>query len=357
MPEIILDQRSRLTRRTQDLWRSWERRTPFWLRLIAGLTDPLYTRLLNNRISGRLQPTDGPLIVSVGNLLSGGAGKTPVVIKLAGELSALEMSGAILTRGYGSALKGPIVVDPDDPTCADEARLMAAKLPQWTVMQSRDRLQGLHSLQKRNPAPQVVILEDGFQTAQVPRHLDILLVDKCRLQDGVVEAQTGKLLPWGPYRESAAGASRAAVWIIKADADLPPGVGGDKGARVLQQTRHMAAPPAVEHYDGAYGLISGIAVPENFETGCAGLMGRPPTVTARFDDHAAYTPETLREVLQQARRHDVRCWLTTAKDYVKLQAVWPETIQLYCVELQLSWTGEQTLAQIVLKETERWHRE
>ena len=109
---------------------------------LARLAGQLADRLTARRVAARRPPTADSLVVSVGNLRVGGTGKTPVTVALATDLAARGITGAIVTRGYGAAAAGPLVVAPDDPRAADEARLMARALTgrPWSVIQARRRL-------------------------------------------------------------------------------------------------------------------------------------------------------------------------------------------------------------------------
>ena len=65
-----------------------------------------------------------------------------------------------------------------------------------------------------------MLLEDAHQTAGVPRHLDVLILDRWERRAGVVVPTPVRRLPWGPGREAVAGAARARLWLVEAAADL-----------------------------------------------------------------------------------------------------------------------------------------
>src|SRR6516162_9759946 len=121
----------------------------FWGRppgLVADLLSPIGAAC---DAAGRLRraltrPYRPPVpVVCVGNLVAGGAGKTPVALALASEFTARGVAVHMVTRGYGGRLGGPVRVDPachDADAVGDEALLLAARAPSWVA---RDRAAGV----------------------------------------------------------------------------------------------------------------------------------------------------------------------------------------------------------------------
>lgn len=329
----------------------WERAAgpPAWLRVAAGLTAPVNRAVLARRVAARgAPPAAPPLLVSLGNLRVGGTGKTPVALELIRQLGARGRRGVVLTRGHGSALRGPAPVSPGDPLAGDEARLLAAASPAWTVIQAADRPAGLALA--RSLAPAVILLEDAHQSARLPRHVDVVILDRWRADQGRIVPLAGPLLPWGPYREGPDGAERAAVWLL----ECAPSPGaerswhGPEGQRVLtfhRALRLAATPPPAP--GATWGLLSGLARPASFEAGCARLLGATPRLAIRVDDHAVYGPALVARALAAGAAAGVTHWLTTAKDAVKLAAVWPAQPPLAVVELSIVWGTGETLPDLV----------
>ncbi len=353
----ILDLRSRRYHLIENLWRYWDRTPGPVGRLLSALAGGVVLPFMRHGIDSRGEPPRRPTIVAVGNLRVGGTGKTPVTVALARELAAHGVSGAILTRGYGSPVAGPRVVSPADARCGDEARMMAAALDArpWRVYQARRRIEGLAAALADRPQVQVVLVEDGHQTAKVPRHLDALILDRWRLVDREGQRQvqplSGLLLPWGPYRESARGAERAAVWLVdisdcRGDWPPPPVACVQPGVRVLAFARRMSC-PALDTQSGPWAVVSGIGRPAGFERGCRRLLVGDPVLAVRCDDHCRYDAALVARIVAEGRCAGVRGWLTTAKDHVKLQALWPHTLPLLPVTLAIEWQQKETLGDLI----------
>jgi tetraacyldisaccharide 4'-kinase len=349
----IVDLRSSGERRLHALWTHWDTQPGASLRALAGLAGGAADRVAARRARGR-----GPLpaevfVISVGNLRVGGTGKTPVTARLAADLAATGLRGAVLTRGYKSASARPRPVAPDDPLAGDEARLLAAKLHAcgWSVVQARRRAAGFALLLAGDPRPEVVIVEDGHQTASLARHLDVLILDRWDTTTAGVVARTGLALPWGPYRESARGAERAGVWLL--ETTVPPAAAARPGVVVCGFAREVTLAGLAEGA-GEVALVSGLARPEGFEDACGRALGRPPRLSVRCVDHCRYDRGLLDRVLATGRARGVTAWITTEKDWVKLQPLWPAALPLTVAGLEVRWTGEPALPEAILAERRRW---
>ena len=321
-------------------------------RLAGRIADDLMVR----RIGGRTKAQQGPLVVSVGNLALGGTGKTPVVTTLAAELADGGRTGAILTRGFGSPLAGPLIVEPENLLAGDEARMMAGALTGsgWTVVQARRRHRGLDFLLAKDPGLDIVIVEDGHQTARVGRDLDIVILDAWLLVSdaGVnhVRPLTGPVFPFGPWRESAAGAFRAGIWLLETEeVDLPGGAGGQEV--VTFQRRLTLRGPGGETAPDLSGkrpaVLSGIARPEAFESSLGRVMENEPILAVRCGDHARYAPRLVAEISGAVRGAGADFLVTTAKDWVKLEPFWGDAVPVLVADLQISWGSGKTLSAMV----------
>ena len=134
-------------------------------------------------------------VVVVGNLTVGGAGKTPLVLWLAGELQRMGWRPGIVSRGYGAAAPGPCAVTPDAAPgrVGDEPLLLARRsgLPVWI---GRDRVAAARALLARHPEVDLLLCDDGLQHYRLARDVEIAVFDGRG-------AGNGWRLPLGPLRE------------------------------------------------------------------------------------------------------------------------------------------------------------
>jgi tetraacyldisaccharide 4'-kinase len=139
-------------------------------------------------------------VVSVGNLVLGGAGKTPHVQFLSRWLSGSGRRVAVLSRGYGRRSHGVVWVSRGDGRFVDareggdEPVLLARSLPGVPVVVAESRAEAGRAVLARE-AVDVFLLDDGFQHLSLHRDVDLLLVDCAR---GLSNRMT---LPLGPLRE------------------------------------------------------------------------------------------------------------------------------------------------------------
>lgn len=272
-------------------------------------------------------------VISIGNLTTGGTGKTPAVIALAGEARAMGLRPCILTRGYRGGKKGPFFVTADMhwTDTGDEPLLMARKLKDVPVVKCPDRYRaGLLAIGSLNPPPDVFILDDGFQHRKLYRDMDVLLVNALD-PFGSGRKPAGRLLPVGRLREPIEQVQRAdALVLTKSDGIDTEGVVGllekhNPSAPVFF-SRHK--PSFVEDLEGerrpvewlngrkVYGF-SGIAEPAPFLDiirGAGGdIVGSRP-----FRDHYGFTGRDVDAIIRAARRADADWIITTEKDIVRL---------------------------------------
>jgi tetraacyldisaccharide 4'-kinase len=272
----------------------------------------------------------GIKVICVGNAGVGGAGKTLVAL----DLLARRPGAFALTRGYGGALAGPLLVDPARHHAAqvgDEALLLAAAAP--TVV-ARDRAAGARLALAEGAS--CIVMDDGLQNPSLRKDVSLLVID------GGYGFGNGLLLPAGPLREPVAKAAarcQAAV-LIGADetnalASLPPGLPVLRAALVADCATPLARRRII--------AFAGIGRPEKFFRSVLALGGEIISRHA-FPDHHRYDARDAAALLSEARAH-AALLVTTAKDYVKL----PPPLRRACavVRAELRWADPEALEELL----------
>jgi len=184
-----------LQRLATSLQRQWwvtpPTRTAQALRLLAGL----YAQLVGlHRRFSRPQRVDVPVVV-VGNLIAGGAGKTPTTIAVVRLLRAFGWHPGVVSRGHGRRGSGVVAVSRDSlaSDCGDEPLLIRLRTG-MPVMVGRDRVAAARSLQAAHPQVDIIVADDGLQHHRLARDLQVVVFDERG-------AGNGLLLPAGPLRE------------------------------------------------------------------------------------------------------------------------------------------------------------
>jgi tetraacyldisaccharide 4'-kinase len=148
--------------------------------------------------------SSGLPIISVGNIATGGAGKTPLTESIYLLLEEAGFSPAIVSRGYKGKERGPVFARPDPIRFGDEASLYALK--KYRTVVSREKLEGIKFAFKNGV--NVVILDDGFQYRQVSPKINIVVIDAFN------PFGDGYCLPLGLLREPVDGLKRADCFVI-----------------------------------------------------------------------------------------------------------------------------------------------
>lgn len=275
-----------------------------------GVLQPLAALYeLGNRLNRRIttaQETGRP-VISVGNLIAGGAGKTPTAIALAEILHRLSLHPQIVSRGYGGRLAGPVRVDPARHSAADvgdEALLLNAAAPTWI---GRDRAATARAAVAAGAG--CIIADDAHQTYALARRLSLIVVD------GGYGFGNGRLLPAGPLREPIAeGLERcdAVVLIGKPVVPLP-----SFGGRPVFRAELVPNPADAVRLRGRRALaFAGIGRPEKFYASLR-QAGVEIAATKSFPDHAPYSEDAVMRLVEQAHAlHAIP--VTTAKDQTRL---------------------------------------
>lgn len=282
-------------------------------------------------------------VISVGNITVGGTGKTPVAIFIAGLLSAQGKKVAVLSRGYGRSTGGIAVVSDgekillDPKEAGDEPHLMATRLKGSPVVVGTDRFKaGLFIIERF--APDVIILDDGFQHIALHRNVNILLVDS---KEGL---GNGYLIPRGVLREPASGAGRAGIVLIKGKGVTQPhmGMGLDQKTPVFDFTykpqclvdlRSGNKTPLELIRGKDVVAVSGIAAPESFAETLKELDARTAKALI-YPDHHDYTEKDLQDIASACPPNGII--VTTEKDGVKLKRFASKDIPLYALSISVS---------------------
>jgi tetraacyldisaccharide 4'-kinase len=276
-------------------------------------------------------------VVSIGNLSTGGAGKTPLTIALAKALERRGLCVDVLSRGYGRSGQRPARVNPDgsEEDYGDEPLLIAREtgVPVYVAGQ-RYEAGLLAEADAPEGSSRMHLLDDGFQHRQLARDVDIVLMNLSDWHD--------KLLPAGNLREPRAGLRRATAIAIPED---EPELEGELRAwgwngPIWRLQRQMEA-PAVE---GLVAAFCGIARPEQFFDG---LESAGMRIAARvaFPDHHRYTTSDLERLATAARQAGAEALLTTEKDLVRLgglSSALPEKLPLMTAHLRVEIEDEET---------------
>lgn len=284
-------------------------------------------------------------VVSIGNLIVGGSGKTPMTAWLANALSHRGFRVAIASRGYGRIGREEIAVVSDgekvllDPTqFGDEPVLLAQRTPGVPVLVGARRDQvGAYAI--REYRTQVLLLDDGFQHHRLERDVEILMLD------GMRGFGNHRVLPRGPLREPLSTLRLAdAVCVLdgplaKSDAEiLARFAPRAKMMNVQRQPNFVLSlragirmsPSELKHL--RIGVLAGLANPNAFRRTLLAL-GAEIVAEKIFPDHHLYAEG---DIVDLAKASPGCVWVTTEKDAIKIRSEWIRDLDLRVLSIDLA---------------------
>jgi tetraacyldisaccharide 4'-kinase len=295
---------------------------------------------------GVLQPRDLSCpVVSIGNLTVGGTGKTPAVELAVRTLRDQGHRPAIVSRGYGRASRGVLVVadtaairlEPD--AAGDEPFLLARRLPGVPVVVGSDRWAAARLAVDACRAT-AIVLDDGFQQRTLATSMEIVMARAERPWGN------GRLLPAGPMREPLRALARADVLVAT-------GIGAVRGDEVAATAARFAphapvitaALVPVACWDGrslepvpltqlkraCLVPFAGIAAPAAFAATLRELEAADDVII--FPDHHWYSDDDVRDL--RARAAGADALVTTEKDWVRLRGRLGDGPPLYVISVAL----------------------
>lgn len=303
-------------------------------------------------------------VISVGNLTVGGSGKTPLVAFVSRYWIERGQSVAVLSRGYrrrdSEAFR--IVSDGRDILAdvgegGDEPIELARSVSGLVVAVGADRFRvGMEVV--RGFAPQIFILDDGFQHRRLFRSLDLVCIDASepvadlrllpagRLREPLTSLNRASGLVWTRWRQglpserlasSVMGVFREPIPVFRASQDNVGFTRLDAGAETLPPDALKAEP---------VGVLAAIARPTRFVDDVRAAGARVVWSATRRDHHRWHGEEVAR-LLEKARRHGARAAVTTGKDAVKMRGLPGLPLPLYRMDVRMEIVERRSFQELM----------
>ena len=312
----------------------------FWIRggLLAWLLSPagmVWARLAERRQRlGNPQPAEVP-VICVGNLIAGGAGKTPVALSIAHRIE----DSHFLSTGYGGYEAGPLRVDPMRHSfhrVGDEPLLLSGVAPCWVA---KDRLAGAHAAAK--DGAKCIIMDDGYQDPSLRKDVSLVVVD------GHIGFGNGRCMPAGPLRETIEAGLRRATAIVMLGEDKTKALSRNPGLPVLRaKLGYEAEAPALAGQRVI--AFAGIGRPNKFFHALK-TLGANVVEAYAFADHHPYHPQEIGELTEKAEELGAAL-ITTAKDIVRVPAHMRDVIGV--LRMVVTWDDEDALLRLLSHATQ-----
>ncbi len=276
-------------------------------------------------------------VVCIGNVVVGGAGKTPVALSVAHRLPGAHF----LSRGYGGRETGPLLVDPKKHghgRVGDEPLLLAETAPCWVAA---DRVAGARRAAAKGA--RCLVMDDGFQNPSLKKDVALLVVD------GHVGFGNGRCMPAGPLREpvSRALARATAVVILGEDrAGVARRAAGKPILRAILEPEAEASALAGQRVVA----FAGIGRPEKFFN-MLEAQGATVVEAYAFPDHYPYQASEIGELIAIAETH-AAALITTTKDIVRVPAHQRDAIGV--LRIVVTWEDEAALQAVLRPALRGW---
>lgn len=259
-------------------------------------------------------------VISIGNFVLGGAGKTPFTCALAQTLEAMGKTPHIISRGYGGALKGPLQVDLDHHSfhqVGDEPLLLAKTAPTWV---SRNRRDAVHLAVEAGA--DLLLLDDAHQNYSLEKDISFMVVNAAQ------GFGNGQVFPAGPLRQSlSAGLKTTSALIFIGGAEEPLPASLTSLPCPLIRANVVPVTPKPE----AVLAFTGIGYPEKFRQTLT-AAGYDVKAFYSYPDHYPYTEKDVTQLKREAQANSLLL-MTTEKDAVRLPLASRQDILVLPIEL------------------------
>jgi tetraacyldisaccharide 4'-kinase len=300
-------------------------------------------------------------VISIGNITTGGTGKTPVVGLIVKMLQERNIRCAVVSRGYKRETRGLVEVSDGSSlkttarNAGDEAFQLAARFPKAIVVVDEQRVHGARYAVERLNA-QAVVLDDGFQHRALHRDLDIVLIDAARSPFNMA------MLPAGYRRDALSSLKRAsAVLLTKVKPDVnveqfKEQVGLYTNAKFFSSSFTVRAfrraktgfSVDLNSVKGKQAVaFCGIGQPESFK-GSLEELGIRVSSMISFEDHHPYSDSDLLRVVAEQEKFKAEYIITTEKDLARLSSLdFSEKYPLFYLEIEVSIHQEQEWNELI----------
>lgn len=286
-------------------------------------------------------------VISVGNVTVGGSGKTSLAGYIAEQLLAQGKHVALVARGYGRLSGRPTAANGRSPitweSFGDEPAALARAIPGLHMYIDSSKTEAARQAAKGGL--RYLIVDDGFQHRRLHRDLDIVCLE------GERPFGNGFLLPVGRLREPIRSLKRADALVAFGVPTEILGKLREYGKPIFRARKKVSA---IKSLDGQSADIAGkklvafcgLGNPDSFRQSLDGI-GWLDGGLAKFRDHHIYKKGDIDSILERIKVTGSSGAITTMKDLVKIERMWPDGTQLYCLQISIELDNESEFLKLL----------
>lgn len=276
-------------------------------------------------------------VISVGGITVGGAGKTSLAGYVAQNLLSGGRDAVIVARGYKRLKSGPAILTSESysswEVCGDEPAALLKSVPGLTVYVDSDKTTAAKKASGDDRG--IIIIDDGFQHRKLKRNVDIVCLD------GSNPFGNGFLMPSGRLREPKKSLRRADIIVVidgpsdisAITARIPQGIPVFRGRKIVSSVVSFQG-DTISLRGSKVLAFCGLGNPQSFrasllETGC------DITELIEFRDHHRYKSPDPGRLVRKCKENNAQYIVTSLKDAVKLEKIWPRNQPLYYLEIKI----------------------
>ncbi len=263
-------------------------------------------------------------VICIGNLVAGGAGKTPVAIAIGEILKEMNIDFAYLSGGHGGEIRDFILVNEKEYNSKDvgDEPLLLSEIASTFI--SRNRLSGAKKIAAM-PAKKLIIMDDGLQNPTIIKDFSILVID------GNYGIGNGFMMPAGPLREPVQiGIKKADLVIIIGDDKVKIAKSFCIGKKVIKAK--IKAVNSDKFHKKSVIAFCGIGRPEKFFDS---LKQNEINIITKFSyaDHHQYKEREIKKMISLAKKSKVKL-ITTKKDWIRLEPMYQRQIDYLDIKIE-----------------------
>jgi len=291
-------------------------------------------------------------VISVGNIAVGGTGKTSLVEFIASRLKAADLETAIVAKGYKRPGSSSMVIcdskNHDWERCGDEAAMLAKSLDRVKIYVDSNKTKA--AIKASVDGSDVIIIDDGFQHRRLSRDLDIVCIN------GEDPFGNGLLLPAGILRERVRSLKRADAFVVfveNNDIDIS-GLNLPSGKPVFRARKDIESiktykNESMDIKDRKIIGFCGIANPCSFYNTLENT-GADMAAFKKYRDHYIYKSDDIKRLIELMETADAEIAVTTFKDYVKIEDLWPGDKELCYIKINVAVDNENEFIKLIKNE-------